>query len=213
VPSIWYSFIPILTISALGLAKIALFRVKDAYFTLSLCLGCIGMCITVESHFDGKHNFNFPLWGCAAPLATMMMVATWRHFKSVFYEPDPAKRLFYCYDSKIKQCTAVLAVVATFGFFISLPIALYCLELAFTNRKEGKQFEKLICLDAQIVRWLLFSGLIYCVFMMEFIGSMFNTLIFGHLLPDMIDEVQLRRDTSEYEEQHHIQQKKWGSKT
>lgn len=49
--------------------------------------------------------------------------------------------------------------------------------------------------------------------MMEFIGSMFNTLIFGHLLPDMIDEVQLRRDTCEYEEQIEVQQKKWGSKT
>jgi hypothetical protein len=96
----------------------------------------------------------------------------------------------------------MLAVVATFSFFISLPIALYCLELAFTNRKEGKTPSKnLTCLDAKIVRWLLFSGLIYCVFMMEFIGSMFNTLIFGHLLPDMIDEVQLRRDTCEAEDQ------------
>jgi hypothetical protein len=34
---------------------------------------------------------------------------------------------------------------------------------------------------------------------MEFIGSMFNTLIFGHLLPDMIDEVQLRKDNGDEE--------------
>jgi len=31
-----------------------------------------------------------------------------------------------------------VAVVATFGYFISLPAALYYLELAITKRKEGK---------------------------------------------------------------------------
>jgi hypothetical protein len=98
----WYSFIPILAVSVLGLAKLVLFRVADPFFTLSLCCGCIGMCITVETHFDGKHNFNFPLWGCAMPLATVMMFATWKNFKTVLYETDPAKRIFYCYDSKIK---------------------------------------------------------------------------------------------------------------
>jgi hypothetical protein len=134
----WYNFIPILIVSVLGLVKLVLIRVPDPFFTLSLCVGCISFCITFETHFDGKHNFNFPLWGCALPLANVMMVATWKHFKTVFYEPDRAKRIFYCYDSQIKKCSAALAVVATFGFFISLPIALYWLELASTLRKEGK---------------------------------------------------------------------------
>jgi hypothetical protein len=56
----------------------------------------------------------------------------------VFYESDPAKRLFYGYDSKIKKCSTILEVGATFVFFISLPAALYFLELASTLRKEGK---------------------------------------------------------------------------
>lgn len=134
----WYDFIPILVVSVLGLAKLVLFRVQDPLFILSLCVGCISFCVTFESHFDGKHKFNFPLWGCALPIAALMMVATWKHFKTVYFESDRAKRIFYCYDSQIKKCSAVLAVAATFGFFISLPVALYCLELTFTNRKEGK---------------------------------------------------------------------------
>jgi len=50
-------------------------------------------------------------------------------------------------------------------------------------------------LDRQIVRWALFSGLIYCTLMMEFTGSMFSNLLFSHLLVETIDEVELRRKT------------------
>jgi hypothetical protein len=50
-------------------------------------------------------------------------------------------------------------------------------------------------LDKQIVRWALFSGLVYCALMMEFTGSMFSKLLFSHLLTETIDEVELRRKT------------------
>ena len=191
----WYSFIPLLVVSGLGLLKLVFFRVKDAYFTLALCLSCISLCFAFESYFDAE-NYNAPLWLSALPIALIMMAASSKQFRNVYYEIDPAKRLFYCYDSKIKKCSAIVTMVATFGYFISLPAALYWLELAITTQKEGKiKCKVLTSLDARIVRWLLFTGLIYCVFMMEFMGSMFSTLIFSHLLPDMIDEVQLQRDT------------------
>jgi len=132
----WYSFIPLLVVSGLGLLKLVFFRVKDAYFTLVLCISCISLCFATESYFDAE-NYNAPLWLSALPIALIMMTASWRHFKNVYYETDPAKRLFYCYDSKIKKFSAIVTMVATFGYFISLPAALYWLELAITSRKEG----------------------------------------------------------------------------
>jgi hypothetical protein len=128
----WYAFIPLLVVSVLGLAKLVLLKAQDAYFTVALCVSCISLCFAFESYFDAE-NYNSPLWLTALPLALIMMAAAWKQFKKVYFESDPAKRLFYCYDSKLKKCATVVTLVATFGFFISLPAALYWLELAYTT--------------------------------------------------------------------------------
>lgn len=185
----WYSFIPLLVVATLGLVKLVLIKTEDAYFTLGLCVSCICICFAFESFFDSV-KFNAPLWVTSLPFALILVLATWRQFMKVHYEKNQAKRIFYCYDSSIKRIFAVVNMVATIGLFISVVAGLLAFEKAQLSKKE----------DNRIVRWLLFSGLIYCVLMMEFTGSLFTTLLFSHLMPDMIDEGELRKDSFDCQE-------------
>lgn len=123
----WPCFVPLLFAATLGLLKLAFFRSEKPYFTFTISLCCFCIALTFESHFDAT-AYNAPLWITALPFAAILMLSTLKHLMDVYYEKDPAKRIFYCYDSCMIRFMAILNMFSTFFFFFAVVGVLYALE-------------------------------------------------------------------------------------
>lgn len=123
----WPCFVPLLFAATLGLVKLVFFRSQQLFYTLMFSLSCFWIALAFESHFDAR-AYNAPLWFTALPFAAILMLATFKHLMDVYYENNPAKRIFYSYDSCLIRAMAVLNMFATFCFFFAIVGVLYALE-------------------------------------------------------------------------------------
>ena len=95
------------------------------------------------------------------------------------YEDDVCQYVFKGYDFTHKRVMAVFNVIVTVLYVTSETVALYCLEKKFTDTATGKKYfdNFFIFLDVAIVKWNLFSTIIYAVLMIEASGTLALSLI------------------------------------
>jgi len=88
--------------------------------------------------------------------------------------------VFKGYDFKHKRVFAVLNVAVTVLYVTSETIALYCLEQKWTGKAE----------DVAIVKWNLFSTIIYAALMMEASGTLALSLIFEQFDTEVVNQIK-----------------------
>ena len=170
---------PLLVLACLIALKLIFFRSRNTWIIGLLILGMAATAFTFESHFD-KKTYEVPLFIVALPVSLILLSFTFLTVTQIFFEKtdDYGFYVFRGYDFTHKKVCAVISFTITVIYCVSETIALYCLEQTFTNAKTGK---KHLCanldLDKAIMKWNLFSSIIYSVMMMEASGSLILNLI------------------------------------
>ena len=148
---------------------------------------------TFESHFD-KETYKVPLYLVSLPVSFFLLAWTFLTMTQIFFEEteDYGFYVFRGYDLTHKKVFAVVSFVVTLLYCTSETIALYCLEQTFTNATTGKFHSPAnFFIDTSIMKWNLFSSIIYAVMMMEASGSLMLNMVLDQFATSMMLQAKI----------------------